>query len=111
MSITDSLYSVRRKEGDKCPWCNHTDVVKGLLVLTISKGTEYYRCNRRPLCKFHWKQPVHIAKKEKQTFRPSKRRHKSKSRESLIKEAKHRLYAGSSRKSAITYGNYKNGLL
>ena len=60
MGIIDTLYKVVRKEGDKCPWCNTTDVVKGRLVIQshVKNKHKYFRCNRYPECKFWWKQII-----------------------------------------------------
>lgn len=67
MAIIDNLYQVVRKEGDKCPWCNTTDVVKGKLVITSQVVGKYriFKCNRSPDCKFYWKQTIGIKKENK----------------------------------------------
>lgn len=50
--------TINRKEGDKCPWCNTTDVVKGKLVVRLSKGgVKYFTCDRKSDgCKFVWRE-------------------------------------------------------
>jgi ssDNA-binding Zn-finger/Zn-ribbon topoisomerase 1 len=68
MGIINPIKGVVRKVGDKCPWCNTTDVVKGHLVSKQTPAAVYFYCDRKPICKFYWRQPK-INQKNVKKFR------------------------------------------